>query len=188
MDGNIDKVREALDYARRFSDNIGIEYRCNAAISALSAIDPDAIRRAQRMKSLLQSISSWFACWGIATKDDLGQSVEEFDREIAAIISVKPAQDECPDCIGRGWIIETDRHDMPVQVQCEACLGRGYINTKLARDDGKPGAASFEEIIKEWILHSKYKDEYIQASIVMLRKMFNERAAEAKRRIEEDKE
>ena len=38
MDDKIDKVREALDYARRFSDNIGIEYRCNAALAALSAI------------------------------------------------------------------------------------------------------------------------------------------------------
>ena len=76
---------------------------------------------------------------------------------------------------------------------CDGCtecnqLRYAILSAEPAQDDGEPGAASFEEIIKEWILHSKYKDEYIQASIVMLRNMFEERAAKVKRLIKEAKE
>ena len=83
MDGNIDKVREALDYARRFSDNIGVEYRCNAALAALSAHD-EAIRRECAYKAKQAVLS---APHDNPTRAYAAALAEE------AILSAEPAQD-----------------------------------------------------------------------------------------------
>jgi len=41
-------------------------------------------------------------------------------------------ENECPECEGRGWYTESDRHGMQVQVQCEHCCGRGELQDPQA--------------------------------------------------------
>ena len=95
MDSNIDKVREALDYARRFSDNIGIEYRCNAALAALSTIDHEEIRR-EALQSVRKEIEEWrddITCcdYDEGYLDGTENALKIID---AAILSAEPAQDD----------------------------------------------------------------------------------------------
>jgi len=116
-----------------FGEKTGLEESWNRR--ALSTIAPDEIRLecAGRGEKKFREM--------VASPNQRDIPVFKIFRDkqaaelYAAILSAEPAQEECPDCIGRGWITETDRHDMPVQVQCETCLGRGYINDKPAQDD-----------------------------------------------------
>ena len=58
-----------------------------------------------------------------------------------------PKENECPECLGRGWYSESDRHGMQVQVQCEYCCGRGElqdapanIQQQVEADSDKPNS------------------------------------------------
>ena len=196
MDGKIDKVREAEivaayeswdgnkesiaeivedagDYLfeigatqdpRRYDEIEGaIAFRAGY-LAALSAVDPEAIKR-----------EFW---------DELHAEAEmQYDRRLNLLGPIETLDDAAfRKTLGDGWsawllakkIIENRRS--------------AILSAEPAQDDGKPEVVAFEEI-KDWLISKsgQYKSEYIQASIVMLRNMFDERAAEVKRRIEEAK-
>ena len=160
MDGNIDKVREALNELQGLIHHIerttGHEYdsrKLHAALAALSTIDPEAIRREfwdeLRAEAETQYDRRLELLGPIETLDDaafrktlgdgwsawlLAKKIIENRR--SAILSAEPAQDERP-----RW--------SPTEIGMLAAMMTGdidkdwatltaYLSDELAQDDGKP--------------------------------------------------
>lgn len=48
---------------------------------------------------------------------------------------IDPKMVECPDCEGKGEIVDYDEEDFPGLCKCMRCLGSGEINSTLLTPD-----------------------------------------------------
>lgn len=195
MDGNIDKVREALENARAIaayieqaSDDEGLGVTQDAkqirdiitdSLAALSTIDPESIKRECAYKAK-QAILS-------APYDNPTRAYAAALAE-AAIFSAEPAhggKDGCARCRNR---------PLPgaSRALCESCklvIGKNYdprpVSSGPAQDDGKAEVGDVVAWVNSGgdIRVGQFGIEITQGDAVVIR-----RRAEVKRRIEEAKE
>lgn len=207
MDGKTDTVREALIKLRDFAKSFDCDYQeectpgdddmcqsCKhvciadgalADLAALSAIDPEAkIKRIEELETELES-----------ARKDRRIAWDDANKAEAALKAIDPGAIRremlLRDALDRMYtmVSEPDFPTVPNKYYHHVLNANRVLSAEPAQDDGKPEVATFEEM-EGWLISKsgQYKSEYIQASIVMLRNMFEERSAEVKRRIEEAKE